>query len=360
MKILVVGAGFAGSVIAERLARAGNSVTLIDKRDHIAGNAFDERDDGNVLVHRYGPHIFHTNSQVVFDYLSYFTDWIPYEHRVKAVVDNKMFPFPINRTTLNLLYNLNLGEADAADFFEKVREPRDIIRTSEDLVLNSVGKDLCDKFFRNYTRKQWGLELSELSAGVAGRIPVRTNTDDRYFTDQYQYMPKDGYTVMFQRLLSHRNIAVELGVDFLTDRNRFDADLIVYTGSLDSYFDNRLGKLPYRSIRFEHKHTKQTDQMQPVGTINFPNDYELTRVTEFKHLTSQQCKGTSFVCEYPCSEGDPFYPIPTVANEALAVQYRALAAAEGNVIFVGRLAQYKYFNMDQVVAASLKIAETID
>ena len=359
MKILVVGAGFAGSVIAERLATAGNSVTIIDKRDHVAGNAFDERDSGNVLVHRYGPHIFHTNSKIVFDYLSYFTDWIPYEHRVLSVVDNKMLPFPINRTTLNSLYNLNLDEEAAAEFFEKVREPHDIIRTSEDLVLNSVGRDLCDKFFRNYTRKQWGLELSELSAGVAGRIPVRTNTDDRYFTDQYQFMPKDGYTALFQKLLSHKNISVELGVDFLDDRNKFDADLIVYTGSLDSYFDHRLGKLPYRSIRFEHKHTKQTDRMQPVGTVNFPNDYKLTRVTEFKHLTGQQCVGTSFVSEYPCAEGDPFYPIPTIANETLANQYRELASAEKNVIFVGRLAQYKYFNMDQVVATSLKLSTSI-
>lgn len=356
---LIAGAGFAGSVVARELADAGQRVHLIDKRSHIAGNAFDEYDAHGVQIHRYGPHIFHTNSERVWNHLSRFTEWHPYEHRVLGVVGGKLYPFPINRDTLNQLYGLNLDESGAAAYFEQVREPRDPIRTSEDVVLNSVGRDLYEKFFLNYTRKQWGIEPSQLRAGVAARIPVRTNTDDRYFTDTFQAMPLEGYTKMFERMLDHPNITVELGVDFFDVRQRGGFDHVVYTGPIDTYFDHCFGRLPYRSLRFEHEHLPNVEQFQPVGTVNYPNDHAFTRITEFKHLKGQQHSGTSVVREYPQAEGDPYYPVPSDENEDLFKRYQSLAEAETGVTFVGRLAEYRYYNMDQVVAAALKKAEQI-
>ena len=357
--VLVVGAGFAGSVIAERCASAGKSVLIIDKREHIGGNAFDERDAHGLLVHRYGPHIFHTNARVVSDYLSRFTDWIPYEHRVLAVLDGQMYPIPINQTTINRLYGLDLDEAGVAEYFERVREKREPILTSEDVVLSSVGHDLCEKFFRGYTRKQWGLDLSELSALVAARIPVRTNTDDRYFTDSFQKMPADGYTRMFARMLDHPGIRIEVGVDFAAVRDRAEWKTLFYTGPIDEYFGFCYGRLSYRSLRFEHEYLAATDRFQPVGTVNYPNHEAFTRITEFKYLTRQEHTGTSIVREYPQAVGDPYYPIPRPENQELYQKYRALADAQQNVFFVGRLAQYRYYNMDQVVAAALKLADKV-
>ncbi|MDM0044627.1 UDP-galactopyranose mutase [Variovorax dokdonensis] len=355
-KALVVGAGFAGSVVARELAEAGQHVRVIDKRTHVAGNAFDETDPQGVLIHNYGPHIFHTNSERVWNYLSRFTEWRPYEHRVLGVVDGKLYPFPINRDTLNRLYGLDLDEAGAAAYFERVREPREPVLNSEDVVLNSVGRDLYEKFFLNYTRKQWGLEPSQLKAGVAARIPVRANADDRYFTDKFQAMPINGYTKMFEAILDHPNIHVEVGIDFAHVRSQEVFDHLVYTGPIDAYFGYCHGRLPYRSLRFEHEHLPGVAQFQPVGTVNYPNDHAFTRITEFKHLTGQQCAGSSIVREYPQAEGDPYYPIPSDGNEALFKRYQALAEAEPNVTFVGRLAEYRYYNMDQVVAAALAVA----
>ena len=357
--VLIIGAGFAGSVMARELAEAEYPVHVIDKRPHVAGNAYDEYDAQGVLVHRYGPHIFHTNGERIVEYLSRFTEWRPYEHRVRGVVDGVQYPFPINRDTVNQLYGLNLDDAGAAAFFERVREPREPVLTSEDVVLNSVGRDLYEKFFLNYTRKQWGLDPSELKAGVAARIPVRTNTDDRYFTDSFQAMPLHGYTKMFEAILDHPNISVELGVDFAEVRERGGYDHLVYTGPIDAYFDHRFGHLPYRSLRFEHEHLADVSQFQETGTINFPNDHAYTRITEFKHLTGQQHPGTSIVREYPQDEGDPYYPVPREENEVLFKRYEALAKEEKNVTFVGRLAQYRYYNMDQVVGAALAAAKRL-
>ena len=357
--VLIVGAGFAGSVCAERLANAGKRVLVIDRRDHIAGNAFDCVDEHGVKIHVYGPHIFHTNGKRIFEYLSQFTDWRFYEHRVRAIVDGRAYPMPINRTTINLLYGLNLDEAGAAAFLERVRAPRDSVKTSEDVVLNSVGPDLCDKFFRGYTKKQWGIDLSELSAGVAARIPTRTDDDDRYFTDTFQFMPAGGYTPMFQRMLSHANIQVRLKTDYFDVRERLAAAHTIFTGPIDAFYDYRFGKLPYRSLSFEHRHIKDQERFQQVGTVNYPNDHEFTRITEFKHLTGQSCAGTSIVREYPRSEGEPYYPIPRPENEALFKRYQELAKHESRVSFVGRLAQYRYYNMDQVVGASLKAADEV-
>lgn len=356
---LVVGAGYAGSVVARELADAGQSVLVIDKRPHIGGNAYDTYDAHGVLIHPYGPHIFHTNSERVFLWLSRFTEWWPYEHRVLAQVDGQLLPIPINRTTINRLYDMDLDEAGIEAFLDRVRMPRDPIKTSEDVVLNSVGADLCDKFFRGYTRKQWGLDLSELSAGVAARIPTRTNDDDRYFTDTFQYMPKEGYARMFQRMLDHPNIEVRLGTDYSDIRNGFQSLHIVYTGPIDEYFGYRFGKLPYRSLRFEHEHMPGTERFQKVGTINYPNEQDYTRITEFKHLTGQAHSATSIVREYPMPEGDPYYPVPRPENDVIYQKYKEIADAEVNVTFVGRLAQYRYYNMDQVVASALKTAERL-
>lgn len=356
---LIVGAGFAGSVCAQQLAEAGKTVLLIDKRPHIGGNAYDTRDDHGILIHPYGPHIFHTNSKRVFEYLSRFTTWRFYEHRVLAQVGEKLVPIPINRTTLNTLYDLNMDEAAAAAFLENVREPRDPIKTSEDVVLNSVGQDLCAKFFRGYTRKQWGMDLSELSSGVAARIPTRTNDDDRYFTDSFQFMPADGYTCMFERMLEHPNIKILLGVDLDEIKNTEEYGHMIYTGPIDSFYNYRFGKLPYRSLHFHHQHLAEVTQYQAVGTVNYPNDHDYTRITDFSHLSGERHKGTSIVREFPTDEGDPYYPIPRPENEEVYTKYKTLTETEKNVSFVGRLAQYKYYNMDQVVGSALALVKNI-
>lgn len=356
----IIGAGFAGATIARCLADNGMRVRLIERREHIGGNAFDEFDEQGVLVHRYGPHIFHTNSDKVVRFLSHFTEWQPYEHRVRSFVNGQLLPFPINRDTINKLYGLDLDEAGVRAFFERVREPQERITNSEQLVLDTVGRDLYEKFFRGYTRKQWGMEPAELKAGVAARIPVRTNTDDRYFTDRFQAMPKDGYTRMFERMLDHPNITLELGTDFFSVRDRLHARHIVYTGPIDAYFGHCFGRLAYRSLHFEHTHVDNRQWVQPVATINYPDEtVPWTRITEFKHLTGQQHPGTSIVREYPRAEGEPYYPVPSEASETLYRRYRDLAERETGVTFLGRLAQYRYYNMDQVVASALKTARML-
>jgi UDP-galactopyranose mutase len=354
---LVVGAGFAGAVSAERLASAGYSILVIDSREHIGGNAYDCQDAAGIQIHPYGPHIFHTNSERIARYLSRFTDWRPYEHRVLAEVNGKFLPIPINRTTINQLYGLNLDEAGAERYLESVREERATLSTSEDVVIARVGRDLCDKFFRGYTRKQWNRDLSELDASVAARIPVRSNDDDRYFTDSFQKMPREGFAAMFRNILDHPNIRVELATSFEQARKRVHYERLVYTGRIDGYFDCPFGELPYRSLQFEHEHFAGMKQFQPVGTVNYPNRFAYTRITEFKHLTGQQHSGTSIVREYPCDEGDPYYPVPNAQNAELYRRYSELAEAERNTIFVGRLAQYRYLNMDQVVGSALKAVE---
>ena len=350
--VLVVGAGFAGAVMAERLAAgSGQRVLVIDQRPHIAGNAYDASDGAGILVHRYGPHIFHTNSDDVFAYLSRFTRWRPYEHRVLAHVRDRLLPIPINRTTLNGLYGLDLqDDAQAAAFLAARAEPRDI-RTSEDVVVAAVGRELYELFFRGYTRKQWGLDPSALDPAVTARVPTRTNADDRYFLDKHQAMPAQGYTAMFAAMLDHPNITVQLGVRHA----ECDAQArhTVYTGPVDEYFDHRFGRLPYRCLTFRHE-THDVARFQPVAVVNYPAaDVPYTRITEYKHLTGQQSLRTSVSYEFSSEEGDPYYPVPRAENQALHKRYAALADALPNVSFVGRLATYRYYNMDQVVGQAL-------
>ena len=350
---LIVGAGFAGSVLAERLANVlGLRVLIIDKRPHIGGNAYDRYDEHGVLIHPYGPHIFHTNSADIFDYLSQFTSWRPYQHRVLASVDGQLVPLPINLDTVNRLYGLNLTSFEMEKWLEGVAEAKEAIRTSEDVVVSKVGRDLYNKFFRGYTRKQWGLDPSELDASVTARVPTRTNRDDRYFADTFQAMPLHGYTRMFEKMLDHPNIKIMLNTDYREVVDVLPWTHMIYTGPIDAFFNFKYGKLPYRSLRFEHVNHPR-EQFQPVGTVNYPNDYGYTRISEFKHITGQSHPSTSVVYEYPCAEGDPYYPVPRPENAALYKRYEEDADAMTNVTFVGRLATYKYYNMDQVVAQSL-------
>lgn len=361
---LVVGAGFAGSVLAERIAAMrGESVLLIDRRDHIAGNAHDHRDAAGVLIHRYGPHIFHTNSDEIFAYLSRFTDWRDYEHRVLARVDGMLVPIPINLDTINRLYGLSLDSAGMEAFLAARRETPERIETSEDMVVSVVGRELYEKFFRGYTRKQWGLDPSQLSKSVTARIPTRTNRDDRYFTDTFQKMPARGYTAMFARMLDHPLIELRLSTGWAALRDRMGVAggfrRVIFTGPIDEYFGHRFGRLPYRSLRFEHV-TLDTDWHQPVGTINHPQTEAYTRVTEYKHLTGQVHPKTAITYEFPLDAGDPYYPVPRPENEALFKRYQALAVAERDVWFAGRLATYRYYNMDQVVGQALATFRRID
>jgi UDP-galactopyranose mutase len=356
---LIVGAGFAGSVLAERLASQANKrVLVVEKRNHIGGNAYDCFDDAGILIHRYGPHIFHTNSAEVFSYLSRFTRWRPYQHRVLASVTGRLVPIPINLDTINLLYGTSFTSFELERFFASVAEPRDPIRTSEDVVVSRVGRELYEQFFRQYTRKQWGLDPSELDASVTARVPVRTNRDDRYFTDTYQAMPLHGYTRMFERMLDHPHIKLLLNADYREVRDVIPHHELVYTGPVDEFFDYRFGKLPYRSIQFQFE-TLDTPHHQPVAVVNYPTDYAYTRTTEIKHLTGQVHAKTTLVTEYPCAEGDPYYPVPRPENQELYQRYKALADATPGVHFVGRLATYKYYNMDQVVAQALAVFERL-
>jgi UDP-galactopyranose mutase len=357
---LIVGAGFAGSVLAERLAsQRGDKVLVIDKRDHIGGNAFDVKNADGIWIHQYGPHIFHTNSDMILSYLSTFTQWRPYAHRVLAKVDGQLLPIPINLDTVNRLYGLSLSSEELEGFLAARAEPIEEIVTSEDVVVSKVGRDLYEKFFRGYTRKQWGLDPSQLDKSVTSRVPTRTNRDDRYFEDKHQCMPLNGYTRMFERMLAHPNITVMTGKSFEQVRDQVDYKRLIFTGPVDEYFDYCYGKLPYRSLRFVHETLDKTWH-QPVAVVNYPQTEDYTRITEYKHLTGQAHPKTSITYEYPSDVGDPFYPVPRPENQELYKRYEKLANATREVWFAGRLATYRYYNMDQIVGQALATFKRID
>jgi UDP-galactopyranose mutase len=356
---LIVGAGFSGAVLAERLATQTNARVLVcDQRDHVGGNAYDRRDGAGVLIHQYGPHIFHTNSERIFAYLSQFTKWRAYEHKVLACVDGRLLPFPINLDTVNRLYGWSLSSGQLRAHLEAVAERVPECKTSEDAVVSKVGRALYEKFFKNYTRKQWGLDPSQLDAAVAARVPARLDRDDRYFLDRFQFMPKEGFTRLFENMLSHERIDLALGESYRAVRDRFPAKAVIFTGPIDEYFDFCFGKLPYRSIRFDFQsHDVETFQSGPV--INYPNEHAYTRVTEFKYLTGQRHPKTTVVYEYPNDDGDPFYPVPRAENAALYRRYKALGDRTPGVHFCGRLGTYRYYNMDQVVGQALALFDEL-
>ncbi len=359
--LLVCGAGPVGCVVAERAATVlGWKVLVIDRRPHVAGNCHDAPHANGVLLHQYGPHYFRTNDEALLRYLSRFTDWIPATYEVRSCVGGRLFPFPINLTTLEQFFGVSLDAASAERLLAEKRQPFDRPRNSEEFVLSRVGRELYEAFYLNYTRKQWDLHPRELEPGVCGRIPVRLNRDSRYVDHRFQVMPRHGFTALFRRMLRHRKIRVLLECDFREVRRLIrPRRATVYTGPIDEYFDHR--RLPYRSLRFEHV-ARPGPFVQPCVQINYPNDCAYTRSVEIKHVTGQEHPETVVSYETPAVAGEPYYPVPAPANTALYRRYQQLAEEETRrqgVYFCGRLAQYRYFNTDEVIGEALKCFEEI-
>jgi UDP-galactopyranose mutase len=358
---LIIGAGFSGCVLAERLAYQHNKkIILVEKRNHIGGNAYDLYNDYGILIHKYGPHIFHTNNQNSWDYLSNFTEWYHYQHRVLTYVDGQLIPFPVNLDTINMLFGYSFSIEELKCFFKKIYDASNCneIKDARDMAINRVGQECYDKFFKNYTKKQWDLWPEELASEVTARIPVRFNRDTRYFADKYQGIPKYGYTKMFEKMIDNPNIHILLNTDYKDIINEIKFGKMIYTGPIDYFFDYKYGRLPYRSLKFEFEHVF-SEQYQKAGTVNYPNDYDFTRITEFKHLTGQKHQNTTIMREYSMANGEPYYPIPIKESQDLYEKYR-IEGASNSAFFVGRLAEYKYYNMDAVVEKALKIYKNIE
>ncbi|MFU0826874.1 MAG: UDP-galactopyranose mutase [Lachnoclostridium sp.] len=354
-KYVVVGAGLAGLTVAERIANVLNEkVLIIEKRSHIGGNVYDSYNEAGILIHNYGPHIFHTNDREVYQYLSRFTPWNDFWHRVLTYVDGNLIPMPITVETINKLYNLNLSCQEVEDFLKKQAVPMDEVKTSKDVALSKVGEDIYKKIFETYTKKQWGIDPAEIDTSVISRIPIRLNRDTRYFSDRYQGMPKYGYTKMCEKMVDNPNIKIMLNTDYKEVIDDIEYEKMIYTGPADYFYDYKYGKLKYRSIHFVFE-THNKEEYQPAPVVNYPNDYDFTRITEFKKLTWQEHKMTTILKEFPCDEGEPYYPYPTKECKELYALYKAEADKEKKVIFLGRLAEYRYYNMDAVVRRALDI-----
>jgi UDP-galactopyranose mutase len=352
---VVIGAGFSGAVIAERLASQSQlKVLVVEKRPHIGGNAYDRVHDSGIMIQEYGPHIFHTNDSEVFGYLSKFTGWNSYVHRVLAYVDQKYVSLPINVETLETLYSKPFTPESAQAFLEQRRIRKENIENARDMVVTKIGEELYELLFRNYTLKQWGIAPEQLDASVTARVPVRFSRDTRYFTDRYQGLPTDGFTALIERILAHPNVEVLLDTDYETVRESLDYKFLIYTGPLDRFFAYKHGRLPYRSLQFDFRQ-EGVEWWQPVGVVNYPNDEKYTRITEFKHLYQQQNPTTVICYEYPSEYSEPYYPIPTQENRLICMAYEQEKRLLDNTYFVGRLAQYSYINMDQAVARALDL-----
>lgn len=356
--ILIVGAGFSGITIAERVAsQLGKKVLLIDRRDHIGGNCYDYYNDDGILVHKYGPHYFRTNDHGVRDYLSQFTIWHHVQYKILAFVDGQYYNFPVNLDTFNNFFDLSLNSEQMTEKLKELSVKCEEIRNSRDVIVSRIGERLYESFYKNYTKKQWGVGPEELDPSVCARIPIRTNRDDRYLNDEFQAMPKDGYHKMFERMVDHPNIELQLNTEYKDIAGNCEVKSVVFTGPVDEFFDFRFGKLPYRSLRFEHE-TLDQQFYQPTSQVNYPNDHEYTRIVEIKHVTGQYHPKTTIVREYPVAEGDPYYPVPMPENEVLCQKYLDAEKEFENLFFTGRLARYRYLNMDQVVAQALELFES--
>lgn len=354
---LIVGSGFAGSVLAERIANElKKDVIVVEKRNHIGGNSYDEYDENGILIHKYGPHIFHTNDKNIVDYLSQFTEWYKYEHRVLAFSKGVYYPLPINRTTINKVFNKEFRtEEEVKNFLYQIREYRNPIMNSEDVIVNQAGRELFEKFFRHYTRKQWNLEPKFLPPGVCGRLNVRTNNDDRYFEDKFQIMPEGGFTKIFEKMLDNSRIKLVLSKDLKEIINEINYKYLIYTGPIDYLFNYKFGRLAYRSIHFDFRNFNQISY-QPASVVNYVDaDVPYTRVTEYKKITFQNSPTTTLSFEFPNSNGEPFYPILTDDNLRKLKFYMDLAEKEKNLILCGRLAEFKYYDMHQVIGRALNL-----
>ncbi len=354
-KYVVVGAGLAGLTMAERIANVlDEKVLVIEKRNHIGGNIYDSYNEDGILIHNYGPHIFHTNDKGVYEYLSAFTKWRDFWHRVLTYVDGNLVPMPITVETVNKLYNLNLNCFEVEDFLKQQAETIEEIKTSKDVALSKVGRDIYEKIFETYTKKQWGIDPAELDTSVIARIPIRLNRDTRYFSDKYQGMPAHGYTKMCENMVRNKNIKLLLNTDYKEIIGDISYETLIYTGAADEYYDYKFGRLAYRSINFVFE-TYDREEYQEAPVVNYPNDYDFTRITEFKKLSGQENKKTTICKEFPTSEGEPYYPFPTKDCKAQYALYEEEINKEKQVIFLGRLAEYRYYNMDAVVRRALDI-----
>jgi UDP-galactopyranose mutase len=358
LRVRVIGAGFAGATAARILAEAGASVEVWDRRLHLGGNAYDRIDENGIRIHPYGPHIFHTNSTKVFDWLSRFTAWHPYTHRVKAHVDGKLITLPITIDSLESLFETQIDDASAEQFVDRLRITHDRIENAEQYLLANVGSEICDKIFRPYSEKQWGRKLSDIPVATVARIPLRFDRNEAYFTDKYECLPSSGYANLFENILDHPSIRISLGCEYSGDAQGA-CDHLIYTGPLDRFFDFRHGKLPYRSLRFEFEQY-EFESYQSHAVENFPDaSVPYTRITEFKKLTGQISGRTTIVKEYPCEEGDPFYPVIDATSRDMVTMYKRLASTLPDVTFIGRLAEFRYYNMDQVVASAMATTQRL-
>jgi UDP-galactopyranose mutase len=360
---LIVGAGFTGAVLAERIAtQLDQTVLIIDRRPHIGGNAYDAS-DGGLLVHRYGPHIFHTNSEQVWRYLSRFTEWRPYFHHVLGVIDGRQVPIPFNLNSILALFPPKMADDLCSSLVDRFGYGRKVpilkLRTEDDANLRFLADYVYSRVFEGYTLKQWGMRPEELNPGVTARVPISVSRDDRYFQDRYQAMPRDGYTALFCRLLNHPRIAVELNTEYNDVVKSTGVQRIIFTGPIDEFFNYAYGPLPYRSIRFERRFEPRTAGL-PVGTINYPNEFDFTRISDQRHLSGCPDAAPLLITEYPepyvPGVNEPYYPVPTPDTSALLDRYlREAAGLDGTVLFAGRLGDYAYYNMDQACGRALAI-----
>jgi len=364
VKYLIVGSGLAGSVLAERIANVlKKEVLILEKRNHIGGNVYDFKDENGILIHKYGPHAFHTNNKKVWDYLSQFTEWYPYFHKVLAVIDGIKVPLPFNLNSIYKVFSPKLAEQLEDKLISKYGYNKKIpileLKKEEDPSLKFLAQYIYEKVFLGYTLKQWGVSPDEIDPSVTARVPVYISRDDRYFQDKYQGIPKDGYTKMIERMLDHPKIRIEIETDFFKIRDKIKYDFLIYTGPIDEFFDFKYGRLPYRSLYFDFGNYP-IETFQEVAQVNYPENYDFTRITEFKHfLPFRKSRNTTIAFEYPCEyipkENEPYYPVPNESTKVIYNKYERLAESISNTIFIGRLAEYKYYNMDQIVARALEI-----